>query len=164
MTARSPNKRQTLLQYLQRGVAMVHLDARRPGVVVPPQHADDAHLRLNLSYRYSIRDFEIDDRRIQATLSFAGAPFQCILPWESIFGITSHAGDGQVWPEDLPTEVMQTLATRKERPPPARNPRPGLVAVSEQPKDADRPSSGTPGAAQAQEAETPRRPHLRLVR
>src|SRR5205823_6640788 len=161
MSGRSPSKRQTLLQYLQRGVAMVHLDARRSGVIVPPQYARDAHLRLNLSHRYAIRDFEIDDRRIQATLSFAGAPFQCILPWESIFGITSHAGDGQVWPEDLPTEVMQTLATRKERPPLAGNPRPGLVAVSEDPKAADRPSAATSAAAPAQESEAPRRPHLR---
>ena len=164
MNGRSPSKRQTLLQYLQRGVAMVHLDARRPGVVVPRQHADDAHLRLNLSFRYSIPDFEIDDRRIQATLSFAGAPFQCILPWESIFGITSHAGDGQVWPEDLPTEVMQTLATRKDRPAPPRSPRPGLVAVTEESQAADRPPSGSSGAGPAQGPQDPRRPHLRLVR
>src|SRR5256885_7962085 len=128
MSLRVPSKKQTLLQYLQRGVTMVHLDARRPGVLVPPQYATDAHLRLNLSYRYAIPDFEIDDRRIQATLSFSGAPFQCHLPWESIFGITSHAGDGQVWPEDLPTEVMQTLSRPAEQPP-AQKERPGLAAV-----------------------------------
>ena len=164
MSGRSPSKKQTLLQFLQRGVAMVHLDARRPGVLVPPQHTGDAPLRLNLSYRYSIPDFEIDERRIQATLSFAGSPFQCILPWESIFGITSHGGDGQVWPEDLPTEVMQTLATRKDRPPPPRTPRPGLVAVREEDGDADPPPAAKPAAAPAQAPEEPRRPHLRLVR
>src|SRR6266481_798123 len=80
MSGRVPSKKQTLLQYLQRGVAMVHLDARRPGVVVPPQYARDAHLRLNLSYRYSIPDLEVFDDRIQATLSFGGRPFRCILP------------------------------------------------------------------------------------
>ena len=165
MVSRVPSKKQTLLQYLQRGVTMVHLDARRSGVIVPPQYATDAHLRLNLSYRYGIPDFEIDERRVQATLSFSGAPFQCVLPWESIFGITSHAGDGQVWPEDLPTEVMQTLANRKERPPPApRNPRHGLAAVSEETTAADRPSSGTQDDAPAQEPQGPRRSHLRLVR
>ena len=162
MSARVPSKKQTFLQYLQRGVTMVHLDARRPGVIVPPQYAGDAHLRLNLSYQYSIPDFEIDDRRIQATLSFSGAPFQCILPWESIFGITSHAGDGQVWPEDLPTEVMQTLS-KPGRPPQPRAERPGLVAVPREPRPADRQ------AAEARDAgpspgDSPRRPHLRLVR
>lgn len=162
MTSRVPSKKQTLLQYLQRGVTMVHLDARRPGVVVPPQYTGDAHLRLNLSYRYSIPDFEIDDRRIQATLSFSGAPFQCILPWESIFGITSHAGDGQVWPEDLPTEVMQTLS-RPDRPSPQRSERPGLVAVPRDGKAPDRPPAETHDAAPPSD-ERPRRSHLRLVR
>ena len=162
MTLRVPSKRQTLLQYLQRGVAMVHLDARRPGVVVPPQYADDAHLRLNLSYRYSIPDLEIDERRVQATLSFSGTPFHCILPWESIFGITSHGGDGQVWPEDLPTEVMQTLG-QKERAAPARADRPGLAAVPREPRSPDRPSAEARDAAPPSE-ESPRRPHLRLVR
>jgi stringent starvation protein B len=163
MNGRVPSKRQTLLQYLQRGVTMVHLDARRPGVVVPQQYAGDAHLRLNLSYRYSIPDFEIDDRRIQATLSFSGASFQCILPWESIFGITSHAGDGQVWPEDLPTEVMQTLG-RPDRPAPVRSERRGLMTV---PRDgaraADRPSGESRDAGPSA-GDAPRRPHLRLVR
>jgi stringent starvation protein B len=161
MVPRVPSKRQTLLQYLQRGVAMVHLDARRPGVVVPPQYATDAHLRLNLCYRYSIPDFEIDDRRIQATLSFAGTPFQCVLPWESIFGITSHAGDGQVWPEDLPTEVMQNLSRPEQ--PPARKERSGLAAVPREPPPADRPHDDARDAAPPPAGAT-RRSHLRLVR
>jgi stringent starvation protein B len=132
---RVPDKRQTLLSYLQRGVAMVHLDARRPGVVVPQRYLGDAHLRLNLSYRYSIPDLEIDDRRVQATLSFGGQPFHCVLPWHAIFGITSNAsGDGQVWPEDLPVEVARTMADRDEQ-----------------------------AAKQQEPAEAPRR-HLRLVR
>jgi len=162
MTLRVPSKKQTLLQYLQRGVAMVHLDARRPGVIVPPQYADDAHLRLNLSYRYSIPDLEIDERRVQATLSFSGTPFQCILPWESIFGITSHGGDGQVWPEDLPTEVMQTLG-QKERAAPAHAERQGLAAVPREPRVPDRSSAEAHDAAPPS-GESPRRPHLRLVR
>ena len=37
---------------------MIHLDARRPGVAVPSQYAQEAHLRLNLSYRYAIPDLE----------------------------------------------------------------------------------------------------------
>jgi stringent starvation protein B len=162
MASRVPSKRQTLLQYLQRGVTMVHLDARRPGVIVPPQYAGDAHLRLNLSYRYAIPDFQIDERRIQATLSFSGAPFQCILPWESIFGITSHAGDGLVWPEDLPTEVMQTLSRPEQAPQPVRTERPGLAAVPREPQAPDRSSAEQRDADPAAGAQ--RRPHLRLVR
>jgi stringent starvation protein B len=110
-----PGKKETLLAYLGRGIAMLHLDARRTGVLVPAQHADDPHLRLNLSYRYGIPDLVIDDRRVQATLSFRGQPFRCQLPWSAIFGITSQvSGEGQVWPEDLPSEVMTALARHEE--------------------------------------------------
>ena len=168
MAHRVPGKRETLLAYLSRGIAMVHLDARRPAVVVPPQYTMDAHLRLNLSYRYGIPDLDISDQRIQATLSFAGRPFRCIIPWGSVFGITCHGtGDGQVWPEDLPVEVVHTMADRytsqRRQPgepssPSIRRAKPSLAAVdgevSEQPPEKDRPAS--PEGA-------PRR-HLRLVR
>ncbi len=153
-------KKKTLLHYLSRGVAMIHLDARREGVTVPPRFRDDPHLRLNLSYRYAIPDFDVSDDRIQATLSFGGVPFQCLVPWASVFGITSHAtGDGQVWPEDLPTEVVKSLAEREDgavKPAAEKQPRrPSLVAIegSRQPV-ADKPDDAGPA----------RRPHLRLVR
>jgi stringent starvation protein B len=106
-----PGKKETLLAYLERGIAMLHLDARRKGVHVPDQHADDHHLRLNLSYRYGIPDLRVNDDDVVATLSFHGRGFQCVVPWSAIFGITSQStGEGQVWPEDLPSEVMNTLA------------------------------------------------------
>lgn len=168
MSSQVPGKKETLLAFLARGVTMVHLDARRPGVVVPPQYAGDAHLRLNLSYRYSIPDLDINDRHIQATLSFSSRPFRCILPWDAVFGITSHGtGDGQVWPEDLPTEVVQTFEERHARAPredgtatPASSTpvrvRPALAKIEgdlkeEQPQD-EKSQEGAP------------RRHLRLVR
>lgn len=162
--AKVPGKRQTLLAYLDRGVAMLHLDARRPGVVVPPQFATDAHLRLNLSYRYGIPDLEIGLERVQATLSFGGRAFRCLLPWPAVYGITSNAsGDGQVWPEDLPTEVMHTLAaeadSRKKEAAPAKA-RPSLSAIpgssgpAPEREEEDLPSEDRPAS----------RGHLRLVR
>ena len=167
-----PSKKQTLLQFLARGVAMVHLDARRPGVLVPKQFVGEAHLRLNLSYRYNIRDLVIDEQHVQATLSFSGRPFQCKLPWPAVFGITSsQSGDGQVWPEDLPTEVMHTLATRQEgeEREPEQHARPALVPVeggARSSKHAQAKASGE-GGARAGEDEPPDAPpprHLRLVR
>jgi stringent starvation protein B len=155
-------KKKTLLGYLARGVAMIHLDARREGVIVPPRFKDDPHLRLNISYRYAIPDLEIDERRVQATLSFGGMPFQCIVPWEAIFGITSHAsGDGQVWPEDLPTEVVRTLAEREDEPrkdaTDGARKRPSLVAVDGA-ADGERKPTPPDGTT------VPKRGHLRLVR
>jgi stringent starvation protein B len=163
MASRAPTKRETLLGFLARGVAMIHLDARRPGVIVPPQYTGDAHLRLNVSYRYSIPDLDISEERVQATLSFGGRPFHCVLPWASVFGITSHGtGDGQVWPEDLPVEVVHSMhaptpprdgATEK----PGARQKPALSAVQGLKEE--------PARDQAAEAsESTSRPHLRLVR
>ena len=155
--AHAPDKKQTLLGYLSRGVAMVHLDARRSGVTVPPQYAQDAHLRLNLSYRYSIPDLEVSEERVQATLSFGGRPFRCILPWESIFGITCQAsGDGQVWPEDRPSEVKAT-ADRRRRESTARGAAPMRPSLSAVP-------GGSEGRQADQAKAADNRPHLRLVR
>jgi stringent starvation protein B len=159
MATRPATKKETLLAFLARGVAMVHLDARRPGVIVPSQYATDAHLRLNLSYRYSIPDLEVSEERVQATLSFGGRPFHCVLPWESVFGITSQGtGDGQVWPEDLPVEVVHTIAPErrgaKEKPPPQQRPALSAVQGLKGEPSREEPASGEPAA----------RPHLRLVR
>ena len=155
MTARIPNKKQVLLAFLERGVAMIHLDARRPGVQVPLQHREEAHLRLNLCYRYRIPDFDIADAGVQATLSFGGHPFLCVLPWESIFGITSQAnGDGQVWPEDLPVEVSAAPAQEAAK----ESQRPTLTAV-----ESDGPTAAPPGPS-AKPQEGGPRGHLRLVR
>jgi len=117
---------------------------------------------LNLSYRYAIPDLVVDDQRVQATLSFGGRPFQCILPWQAIFGITSNAsGDGQVWPEDLPVEVVHTMADRRSSKrgtadgPAKPRERPPLSAVEGQLKEERRQPEPTDGSA---------RRHLRLVR
>jgi stringent starvation protein B len=159
--ARVPDKRQTMLHFLERGVAMVHLDARKGGVIVPPQYAEEPHLRLNLSYRYNIPDLEMSDRNIQATLSFGGRPFQCLLPWTSIFGITSHAGEGQVWPEDLPGEVMEGIATKRDpRAPSGVKGRPALSCVPDIGEEEEAPS---PEQDEVAKTERPR-PHLRHVR
>src|SRR5438270_13928260 len=95
---------------------MIHVDARREGVSVPAQFADDPHLRLNLSYRYGISDFEVGEERVVATLSFGGRSFKCVVPWSAVFAVTSQVtGDGQVWPEDIPAEVLAE-AQKEKRP------------------------------------------------
>ena len=158
MKPRVPGKKEVLLAFLQRGVAMIHLDARRPGVSVPVQYRDEAHLRLNLSYRYGIPDLVIGDEQVRATLSFGGYPFHCIVPWEAVFGVTSHAsGDGQVWPQDLPVEV----ASAAEDPEPvlgSPQPRhPSLTAV-----ESDSPAASLEGSQKPTAG--PHTRHLRLVR
>jgi stringent starvation protein B len=167
MATRVPSKKVTLLAYLARGIAMVHLDARRPGVSVPEQYATDAHLRLNLSYRYSIPDLEVLDDVVQATLSFGGRPFHCVMPWQSIFGITSNGtGEGQVWPEDLPVEVVNTLTDRRGGKRRDENSQAGGAAPAPRrpPLSAVDGDLKEPPVAKEQQPTPEARRHLRLVR
>jgi stringent starvation protein B len=152
-------KKESLLGYLERGVAMVHLDARRAGVIVPAQFEKAAHLRLNLSYRFDGSNIDIDEGGVRATLSFNRQPFRCILPWSSIYGIThQESGAGNLWPEDLPAEV--TLATAGRETETAA--RPSLQVI---PGGASLPVSVEDDATNDPEPKcTPPRGHLRLVR
>jgi stringent starvation protein B len=104
-------KRELLESLLERGMVMVVLDARRPGVAVPPHLARDPQLRLNLSWRFGF-SMELDDWGVKATLTFGGQPFLCRLPWNSIYVMVSHAERDQqyLFPTDLPEELQRLAA------------------------------------------------------
>ena len=102
------SKREALLALLDRGMVMLHLDARREGVAVPTYLAHEEHLRLNLSYRFLLEDLVIDDWGVSASLSFRGQPFGCRVPWSALFALTrSGTDEGWLWPSDLPPELAQ---------------------------------------------------------
>jgi hypothetical protein len=107
-------KPETLLAYLRRGTAMLHLDARREGVQVPARHAQDPHLRLDLDLRYRGIALELDREGVWSTLSFQGSDSRCRVPWQAIFGMTlSATGEGEVWLEDLPVEVLGAMKAHR---------------------------------------------------
>jgi stringent starvation protein B len=104
------SKREGLETLLARGLVMIHLDARRPEVVVPEYLSRDPHLCLNLSYRFGLPDLEIDDWGVRATLSFRGQGFHCRIPWTALFAMTQGGGErGWLWPHDLPAELLDAM-------------------------------------------------------
>lgn len=123
-------KKELVEDLLQRGMVMVHLDARLDGVDVPAAHRHDFHLRLNLSLNFDIDDFDIDDVGIRASLSFRGVRHLCVLPWHAVFAITSHVEPlGYLWPDDLPLELATQLGPVTDREVPAAPERPRLRIV-----------------------------------
>jgi stringent starvation protein B len=107
---RSVEKHLLFARLLENGMTMLHLDAREKGVCVPKEHARDQDLRLNFSYRFQLETFEIDQEKVVASLSFQGHPFLCVVPWASVFAMTSHVTDEfQVWQEDLPEEMLDEI-------------------------------------------------------
>ncbi|MDX9723704.1 MAG: hypothetical protein RBU37_23350 [Myxococcota bacterium] len=100
------SKQELFERLLAKGKVMVHLDARRACVRVPPFHRHENHLRLNFSLAFGLEDFVVDQRGVRASLLFGQERFLCDLPWEAIFAITSHVEPlGYLWPEDVPEEL-----------------------------------------------------------
>ena len=107
--ASAPDKRKTLESLLARGPVLVHVDARRSEVSVPPRFRADPSLVLRFGYQLSpaIADLEINDEAISGTLTFSGSPFRVVLPWSAVYAAMVEGEQrGTVWPEDVPEDVL----------------------------------------------------------
>jgi Stringent starvation protein B len=132
-----------MLALLERAEARVHLDARRPGVALPPRFLDQAHLRLDYGYGFTppIPDLVIGDDGIHATLSFNRQPFATFVPWSAIYLIADFEGNGAVWQEDIPADLrveqdaggappsQQPPEPEKPPEPPGKKPRPSHLKL-----------------------------------
>lgn len=101
-------KKEVALEMLQRSNVFIHLDPRRPGVVVPEQFKKKPHLVLEIGLHMPvpIPDLKIGKKGIRCTLSFARKSFHCIIPWESVFALVGEDQRGKLWYEDMPPEVI----------------------------------------------------------
>ncbi|MEW5742609.1 MAG: ClpXP protease specificity-enhancing factor SspB [Myxococcota bacterium] len=173
MDARVDEKKQRLLSALEKGMAQLHLDARRPGVLVPEKYKQNHHLVLNVSYRFDPPDLTVSDWGVRETLSFGGSRFTVGVPWSAVYAIASHVSrEFWMYPDDMPQELaeaaterinaeeLQVQAGARPRPEGAeaeKNPRAILrEVVLDKPEGADAggPTEQTP----------PRRGHLRIVK
>jgi stringent starvation protein B len=128
--ASAPDKRRTLEALLARGPVLVHVDARRAEVAVPARFRADPSLVLRFGYKLSppIGDLTVDDEAISGTLTFAGQPFHCVLPWTAVYAAMVEGEQrGTVWPEDVPEDVL-TGGGEPQAPAPAP-PAPARAAV-----------------------------------
>ncbi len=115
------------MHLLEEGDAMVCLDARDESVDVPPEHKDSAALNLilNLNFR---RPIEIMEDQINATLSFGGRPYPCLIPFSTVWAIFEPGTKkGQVWEEDLPQDI-NLLEQLQNNTTPSKPPKPKPVA------------------------------------
>jgi stringent starvation protein B len=151
-----PDKKTRLLGALDRGMTMIHLDARRPGVVVPDHLKGEPHVLLNLSYKFVPRDLAVSEWGVRQTLTFSGVPFCVAVPWSALYAISCHATkEFYIYPDDMPPELLTTQAQRLTLEEPAEEGSARAVlreVVLDQPQESDTPK------------EPPKRGHLRLVK
>ena len=99
-------KKSVLEELLEQGMVLVALDARVEGVEVPSHLHLDPQLRLNFSYRFGL-PMDINAWGVAATLTFAGVPFECRIPWGAVFLLVSHvSGQPYLFPDDIPAELL----------------------------------------------------------
>lgn len=120
-SSQRPSKQQAFLALLREGWTSLHLDARRPGVVVPPQLHGEPHLVLQYGHDLPIPipDLEVDEYGVRATLSFSRAAHRTVVPWSAVYVVACDDGRGVLYSEDVPPDVtvIAARATSDASPP-----------------------------------------------
>jgi stringent starvation protein B len=105
-----PEKLRMFARFIDQGMTMISLDARRDGVRVPHHLAGELMLNLNFSLRFGIDDFAYDDDGVRASLTFNKVPFFCEIPWSAVYQMTSTVNaDRMMWPDSLPAELADLV-------------------------------------------------------
>jgi stringent starvation protein B len=179
-----PSKQQAFLALLREGWTSLHLDARRPGVVVPQPLRGEPHLVLQYGHDLPIPipDLEVDEYGVRATLSFSRAAHRTVVPWSAVYVVACDDGRGVLYSEDVPPDVtvIAARATSDLAPPDLQAEDVEMAEVAEEiaVPAAQRLLRSVPAdaVAAAAEFETPaplstpaparrrRRPQLRLVK
>jgi stringent starvation protein B len=154
-----PPKKAVALDLLERTSVFVHLDPRRPGVIVPLVFAKQPNLvlQLGLNMAISIPDLEVGEGGISCTLSFNRRPHFCRLPWSAIYALIGQEGGGMVWPEDVPPEVVAQQRSAAKKDVPARKPTLRALdgGVLDGNDSADRQGAARAASAEAEEEAPP---------
>lgn len=157
-------KRRQLLEMLDKGLVMLHLDPRPEEVIIPAYLKTEPVLRLNLAYGFRLPALDVGAEGVYAVLSFNRQNFGCTLPWGAVFAMTmpDNSHDGVLWPGSLPPELKPAGDTGES----------GVsVALKPALQEVEGTATTTEVSVVEREAEptveapvAPKRPHLRLVK
>jgi hypothetical protein len=109
---RTKQKKKFFEEGMKEDHVLLHLDARRSGVEVPAHLKDNPALALKVSYLFQGKTTH-DDKAVTSYLKFSGDYHECVIPWLAIWGITTSKQKNQIWPEDVPKELVLQLARAK---------------------------------------------------
>jgi Stringent starvation protein B len=156
-----PRKKDVAMALLQGPSVFIHLDPRKPEVVVPSYFKKQPQLvlQVGLNMAIAIPDLKVDDEGVTCTLSFNRRPFWCRLPWTAIYALVGEALDGEdmkgmLWPDDVPAEIAaqrdvkgpQAVSPGPQRARSPREPKRKAVAVGA-PASEPKPNAGAPKSA-----------------
>lgn len=110
---RTERKRDTLLDFLSRGVVLVYVDSTREGVALPRSLMDQPQVQLHLSYTFDNEVFTIDELGVRVSLTTQELKMVCMITWESVYFLQRLDVDGvgvspgEVFIESVPHELLE---------------------------------------------------------
>lgn len=105
-------KRKTLEQALEGDHAFITFNALDEAVSVPEFLKNNPLARLKLSLKFR-GITSITEDGVEAELLFSGSYFNCVVPWKSLWCITTEEGQDRLWKEDIPKQAALVLAKEK---------------------------------------------------
>jgi hypothetical protein len=112
LSSRTEKKVELFENWMQGDHVLVHLDSRADGVEVPAHLNGNHALTLKMSYHFQAETTH-DETAITSYLRFNNSYEKCLIPWTAIWGLTNAKSENQIWPEDLPKEMLIELARNK---------------------------------------------------
>jgi stringent starvation protein B len=104
------DKKLILLEHLAIAKTQITLNSKIDGVKLPPHLMGKDTVRLNLSNQLAIpTQFKTD--KVVATLTFKGVPFECHIPYTSIYVIrlVNNIEDAVFFEESLPASTKRMV-------------------------------------------------------
>ena len=101
-------KYETINRFLTGEYALIHVDTKAEGLDIPSHllAGDTVTLKISTLFRGAM---EVTKTEIIAELLFSGSYYRCIVPLEAIWGVTDDKGANYIWPESVPSKVLEDM-------------------------------------------------------
>jgi stringent starvation protein B len=106
-------KKRILEQFLLEDHVMIHLDSNRDDVIVPLSCKNNPILTLKVSKLF-FGGIDIKEEGVKTSLKFSGQYFDCFIPWDSIWGMTSEKGEQKIWENYFPHQSSSSAQDNVE--------------------------------------------------
>lgn len=108
------SRKETLDKLLDNDHVLLHVLTSFEGVQIPEylKSSPSVTLKISRAFRGAL---VVGDEQIDAELSFKGNYFSCVIPLNSIWGVSTPDGKSLVWPETAPAEVLSSVIAEMKK-------------------------------------------------
>lgn len=115
---KKPTKRQVFDAILGRCPTLfMHIDATAKGVDLPPSRRGKTEivLQVGMNMPVPITAMSTTEYSFEGTLSFAGIPYHCTIPWDAVYALVGDDNKGIVYDQDMPNKVHTAMLAQAEQ-------------------------------------------------